>query len=210
MLNRRIAYGVSMALMVLGLSLTFCLRGVWPELAFGGVSLAFFAFIGMMFMLGSEGGCIPECRRQAIEAALPARPVGSVTLPCSLRYEQMAAGFSRHMKAFSSSADGTLDGAYEDDYRDWSGRLHPLVGKAWMLQLWANRTDYLRDRELAVICEEHELPIEPVLMGTHVDAFCVCKSGKVHIFPSDAREDVIFFLSLFDSCTGNDNVGSIH
>lgn len=78
------------------------------------------------------------------------------------------------MIAITCSADGTLEGAYEDDYRFWSGRLHPLEREGWMLQLWVCRNDYLRDRELAVISERHGLLIKVVQMGTRTDAFCVC------------------------------------
>lgn len=210
MLNRRTAYGVNVALIALGLFLMWCPWGVWPEMEFGGFYLAFFAFFSMMFMLGSEGVNMPECRRRAIEAALPARPVDCIKLPCCLSAEQMVAGFNQHMIAITSSADGSLDGAYEDDYHDWSGRLLPLEGEGWVLQLWANGSDYLRDLELTAICEKHRLPIKSVLMGTRMDALCVCRAGQVLIFPADAKEDAIFFLSLFDSCFDDDNSDPIY
>ena len=210
MLNRRAAWGVSVAMVALGLGLMFCLRGVCPELALSGFILAGFAFFGMVLMLCSEGSNMPECRRRRIEAGLPARPVDSATQSCSLSTEQMAASFMRLMMDISSGKDGTLEGDYEDDKRYWSGRLHPLARDGWMLQLWIGAADYLRDRELAAICATHDLPIEAVRMGTRADTLCFCRAGQLHIFPAAAKEDVTSFLSLFAPAPGSAHASSAH
>ncbi|MBR5888349.1 MAG: hypothetical protein IKZ07_09100 [Akkermansia sp.] len=50
----------------------FSLRGVSPELGVSGFTLAFLTFFPTIYTLFSEGANMPECRRRAIEAALPA------------------------------------------------------------------------------------------------------------------------------------------
>ena len=62
----------ALCLAAMGLGLMFSLRGVSPELGVSGFTLAFLTFFPTIYTLFSEGANMPECRRRAIEAALPA------------------------------------------------------------------------------------------------------------------------------------------
>ena len=68
----RILATTALCLAAMGLGLMFSLRGVSPELGVSGFTLAFLTFFPTIYTLFSEGANMPECRRRAIEAALPA------------------------------------------------------------------------------------------------------------------------------------------
>lgn len=68
----RILTTIVLYLAAMGLGLMFSLRGVSPELGVSGFTLAFLTFFPTIYALFSEGANMPECRRRAIEAALPA------------------------------------------------------------------------------------------------------------------------------------------
>ena len=69
---RKILTTSALCLVAAGLGLMLSLRGVSPELGVSGFTLALLTFFPTIYTLFSEGANKPECRRRAIEAALPA------------------------------------------------------------------------------------------------------------------------------------------
>ena len=195
MLNRKAVYGVNLGLIAVGVLGVIFFPSEWGYLCFGSFELAFFAFICAILMLGAEGVNMPECRRLAIEAALPAREVAGACCSCPLSAGLVVGGIRERMDGSPGDAPGSVAGNYEDAERDWDCYVRPISDADWLLHVWTCDTFYLRDREIAAICEQHAVPLDGVLMGTKTNAFCLCLAGQLHIYPASAREDVSLFLS---------------
>lgn len=201
MLNRRGAYAVNLGLMAVGVSGMLFLPQEWAYLRLASYELAFFAFCGAMVMLASEGVNMPECRRLAVEAALPAREVDGTACPCSLTAQQVVDTLYAHTDAAPGKAEGSVAGYYEGADHEWDCYVKPLSADDWLLHLWTPDTFYLRDRELATICRQHSIPLTGVRMGTRTNAFCLRLAGQLHIYPASAQESVALFLAFIQNIT---------
>lgn len=199
MLNRRAVYGVNLGMIAVGVLGVIFLPSEWGYLSFGCFELAFFAFICAILMLASEGVNMPECRRLAVEAALPARDVAGTACPCSLTAQQVVSSIHAHTDAAPGKAEGSVAGYYEGADHEWDCYVKPISADDWLLHLWTPDTFYLRDRELAAICRQHAIPLTGVRMGTRTNAFCLCLAGQLHIYPASAQESVSLFLAFIQN-----------
>ena len=201
MLNRKAVYGVNLGLIAVGVLGVIFLPSEWGYLSFGCFELAFFAFICAILMLGAEGVNMPECRRLAVEAALPAREVDGTCCSCHLSAGQVVGAILARLDGSPGEAEDSVAGNYEGADHEWDCYVKPLSADDWLLHLWTPDTFYLRDRELAAICEQHAVPLTGVLMGTRTNAFCLCLAGQLHIYPASAQESVSLFLAFIQNIT---------